>query len=155
MKTSNTDWQNNNLERLKTIKQNLDKKELKHCKLLNLERITHRVAEFSETCVECQQHKRLVDELIHALGGQFQSSKAEQKKYYKKLRELTSHMTKKHKLRAEGSFIALGLVMGTAIGISLGSAMENVGAGIAIGTGLGIAFGSGLEARAKREGRII
>ena len=155
MNSSHIEWQNKNLERLVSIKNNLDKKAIKQRKLQNLERIIHRVAEFSETCGECQQHQYVVEGLIHALGEPFQSSKIERKEYYRKLRTLTTHMTKKHRLRAEGSFIALGLTMGTAIGISLGSAMENVGTGIAIGTGLGIAFGSGLEARAKREGRII
>jgi len=155
METSHRDWPSRNLERLESFKHDLNKKELKRCKLHNLERIVRRVAEFSESCPECQQQQRGVDELIHALGGPFQSSKTEQKNYYRKLRTLTTHMTKKHKLRAEGSFLALGLALGPAIGVSLGSAMQNIGVGIAIGTGLGIALGSGLEARAKREGRTI
>jgi len=155
MNTAHTDWQKQSLERLESIKHNLDKKEIKQFKLLNLERIVYRVAEFSGTCPECQQNQGLVNELIHASGGPIQSSKIERKVYYKKLRTLTTHMTKKHNLRAEGSFLALGLALGPAIGVSLGTAMQNIGAGIAIGTGLGLALGSGLEARAKREGRII
>jgi hypothetical protein len=155
MNTTHREWQERSLARLESIKHNLDKKELKRCKLHNLERIVRRVVEFAENCAVCQQQQHLLDELIDALGGPLQSSKIELKVYYKKLRTLTTHMTRKHNLRAEGSFLALGLALGPAIGVSLGTAMQNIGVGIAIGTGLGIALGSGLEARAKREGRII
>jgi hypothetical protein len=149
------DWQHKSLERLEYFKQHFDKKNNKNLKLESLERIIRRIAEFSPTCTDCQRYQPMIDDILHSLGGQLQSSREDRRTYYKNLRELTTHMTKKHHLRAAGTFIALGLSMGPGIGISLGVAMGNIGAGLAIGTGFGLVLGSGLEARAKREGKII
>lgn len=148
-------WQHKSLERLGQFRQRFDKKDNKRYKLQNLERIIRRTAEFSPDCPECQRYHQLIDDILHSLGGQVHSSREDRRTYYKNLRELTTHMTKKHHLRAAGTFLALGLSMGPGIGVALGTALGNIAAGLAIGTGFGMALGTGLEARAKREEKII
>ena len=148
-------WLNNTLESIASYKQTFNKKETKKYKLDYLTRLAQRIAELSKECGECQKFQSDISKLAQDLGGLVQSSKEEKKSYDKKIREITSHLQKKHKLYAEGTYIGFGIALGPAIGVALGSGMGNVGAGIAIGVGIGIVIGGALEANAKKEGKII
>jgi hypothetical protein len=148
-------WLNNTLESFAAHKQALSKKDVKKYKLDFLSRVTKRIAGFSKECGECQKFQSDISKLTQDLGGLIQSSKEDKKNYDRKIKEITSHLQKKHKLYQEGTFIGFGIALGPAIGVALGSGMGNVGAGIGIGVGIGIVIGGGLEAKAKKDGKII
>lgn len=154
METYNS-WLNNTLESIAAYKQPFSKKDTKKYKLNFLSRITKRIDDLSKECGECQKFKGEISRLIQDLSGFVQPTKEEKKNYDGKIKEITSHLQKKHKLVAEGTYVGMGTALGPAIGVALGSGMGNVGAGIAIGLGIGVAIGSALEAKAKKDGKII
>jgi hypothetical protein len=146
---------NNTLESFSAYKQTFSKKDIKKYKLDFLARVAKRIADLSKECGECQKFQVDITKLAQDLGGLVQSSKEEKKIFDKKIREITSHLQKKHKLIAEGTYVGFGIAVGPAIGVALGSGMGNVGAGTGIGIGIGVAIGSALEAKAKKDGKII
>ena len=148
-------WLNDTLESIAAYKQTLNKKDAKKYRLDYLTRLAQRIAEFSNECGECQKYQSDITKLTKDLGGLIQSSKEEKKNYDRKIKEITNHLQKKHKLYVEGTLIGIGIALGPAIGVALGSGMGNVGAGIGIGVGIGLVFGSALEAKAKKNGKII
>lgn len=149
------DWLGSTLINIQNVKQSINAKDQKKLKLELLERIARRAASFSHTCQECQQMQTQITELLQNINGQIQLSSSVKKSYHRELNSLVRHLSKTHKLVAAGFYIGVGLVLGTGVGVALGSALENVGAGIAIGVGLGMALGSGLQNRAKNEGKTI
>ncbi len=148
-------WLNNTLESIAAQKQTFSKKDTKKYKLEYLTRVAKRVANLSKECGECHKFQADISALAQNLGGTVQSSREEKKNYDKKIREITSHLQKKHRLYAEGTYVGFGIALGPAIGVAIGSGIGNVGAGIGIGVGIGVVIGSALEAKAKKEGRII
>lgn len=148
-------WQEDTLEAIQQQRAMLEVKAQKKYQVDLLERVVRRVSDFSISCDECLSLQAGITELVSGLNGQDASETDGLKAFRKKLRHLTGHLHKKHRLRPSGSMTAIGITLGTAVGISLGNGMSNIGAGIALGTGIGIALGAGLEARAKREGRTI
>jgi hypothetical protein len=154
METQNN-WLNNILESLVSSRQTFSKKDTKKYKLDYFARVAKRIADLSKECGECKKFQGDLSKLVQDLGGSLQSSKEEKKNYDKKIKEITSHLYKKHKLYAEGTYIGLGIALGPAIGVAIGSGMGNVGAGIGIGVGIGIVIGGALEANAKKNGKII
>jgi hypothetical protein len=148
-------WLNNTLESIAAHKQVFSKKDIKKYKVDYLARVAKRIADLSKECGECRKFQADISKLVQGLTGLIQSSKEEKKNYDRNLKQLTSHLQKKHKLYAEGTFVGFGIALGPAIGAAIGSGMGNVGAGIAIGVGIGVAIGSALEANAKKEGKII
>lgn len=147
-------WLNNTLESIAAHKQSFSKKDIKKYKLDYLTRVAKRIADLSKECGECQKFKSDISKLAHDLTGMVHS-KEEKKNYNRKIKDITSHLHKKHKLYAEGTFVGFGIALGPAIGVAIGSGMGNVGAGIGIGVGIGIVIGSALEANAKKDGKII
>jgi hypothetical protein len=154
METYDT-WLNNTLEAFAAYNQTLNKKDTKKYKLDSLTRVTKRIADLSKECGECQKFQGDISKLTQDLGGLVQSSKEEKKNYDRKVKEITSHLQKQHKLVAEGTYVGFGIALGPAIGVALGSAQGNVGTGIGIGVGIGVAIGSALEVKAKKDGKII
>jgi hypothetical protein len=148
-------WLNNTLESFAAYKQTLSNKDIKKYKLDYIARVAKRIADLSNECEDCQNYKAEISKLAQDLGGLVQSSKEEKKNHDRKIKKITSHLQKKHKLVAEGTYVGFGIAVGPAIGIALGSGMGNVGAGIGIGIGIGLAIGSALEAKAKKDGKII
>lgn len=148
-------WLNNTLESIAAYKQSLSKNDKKKYKLDYVTRVAKRIADLSKECGECQKFQGDITKLAQDLGGLVRSSKEEKKNYNRKIKEITSHLQKKHKLYAEGTFVGFGIALGPAIGVAIGSGMGNVGAGIGIGVGIGVAIGSALEAKAKKDGKII
>ncbi len=148
-------WLNNTLESIAAHKQSFSKKDIKKYKLDYLTRVAKRIADLSKECGECQKFQSDISKLAQDLTGMVQSSKEEKKNYNRKIKDITSHLHKKHRLYAEGTFVGFGIALGPAIGVAIGSGMGNVGAGIGIGVGIGIVIGSALEANAKKDGKII
>ena len=90
-------WLNNTLETIAAHKQSLSKKDVKKYKVDYLARVAKRIVDLSKECGECQQFQGDISKLAQDLGGLVQSSKEEKKKYDRKIKEVTSHLQKKHK----------------------------------------------------------
>lgn len=149
------DWLEDSTEEINQLKEKFSKKQERKYKLELLEKVSKRVAEFSSTCGECFQYKGVISNLLQNLGGIVQLSLTAEKDHNNKINNMVRHLRKKHKLITPGTYMAIGNGVGVALGVSIGAASGNVGAGIGIGAGLGAAIGMALEAKAKKDKRII
>ncbi len=149
------DWFEDVTEEIDRIKKKFSKKEERKYKLELLEKVCKRVDEFSSTCGECYQYKGVISNLLQNLGGIVQLSPTAGRDHNTKINDIVKHLRKNHKLIASGAYMAIGNGIGVALGVSIGAALGNVGAGIGIGAGLGAAVGAVLEAKAKKERKII
>jgi hypothetical protein len=149
------EWYDGIVKEVDQQKLRLSKKGQKKYKVNSLLRVAKRVAEFSEECEECRSFQGEIDALVPRLGSAEQFSKEERKEYSRTHKSLMEHLQKRHKLIPEGYYIGLGLVFGPAVGVAIGTALDSIGVGIGVGVGVGIAIGSGLDAKAKKEGKVI
>jgi hypothetical protein len=114
-----------------------------------------KVAEFSPTCEECHKFQTDITNLIHEMGSMAPATGEAKSNYRTRIKSITTHLTKKHKLAFQGQHIGLGLSIGIGAGASLGSAMDNIALGVGAGVAIGIAIGSALEANARKKGKVI
>ncbi len=136
--------------------QNLSKKEVKKYKLDLLQRVAKRLAEFSDECGQCQLFQPEITTLVQDLGNLVQMpDKQRRKNYRKKINNIVKHLQSEHKLITQGQNVGLWISIGTAIGVAIGAGMGSLGGGIPIGIGIGTAIGIALDAKAKKEGRVI
>lgn len=75
--------------------------------------------------------------------------------YRNRVNSLKMYLNKKYQLVTKGYYISVFLPIGLAIGMPLGLLFDNLALGPAFGLPIGIMIGGILEARAKKEGRII
>lgn len=149
-------WHQEIAQTIHSYQDTLSKKEQKRYKLDLLERVSRRVAEFSPQCGECQLFQQEISEYVGELGNLTQThNKARLKYYLKKLDRMVKHLQSQHKLVPQGHHVGIWMAIGTAIGVAIGAGMDNVGAGIPIGTAIGVGVGMMLDARAKKEDRVI
>ena len=135
---------------------NLSKKEAKKYKLDLLLRVAKRVADFSPECGGCQLSQQEITTLTQDLGNLVQMpDKRKRQSYLKKINKTVKHLQSEHKLITRGQNIGLWVAIGSGIGVALGAGMDNVGGGIPIGIGIGTAIGIALDAKAKKEDRVI
>ena len=149
------DWLEDTKEKIDTHKKTLTKAEARKFKLQFMERVAERVERLSSTCGECFRNKGEITNLLDNLGGLIQMSPMATKDYHQKIKKIVAHLRKEHKLVPAGTLTAMGNGMGVAIGVSIGVAVDNIAAGIGIGAGIGMAVGAVLEAKAKKDGKII
>lgn len=149
------DWLEETTEKINKYKETFSKQAARKYKLELLEKVSKRVDEFSSMCGECYQHRGEITNLLDNLGGIVQLSPIASRNHNDKISSIMKHLRKKHKLIAAGYFMALGNAVGIAVGVSVGVATGNIGAGFGIGAGLGAAIGTALEAKAKKDKRII
>ena len=83
------------------------------------------------------------------------SDNIRRKQYAKRLKQTVRHLQSQHKLVPKGYYVGIWTSIGTAIGVAIGAGMSSVGGGIPIGIGIGVAIGMMLDAKAKREDRVI
>ena len=81
--------------------------------------------------------------------------KQRRKNYHKKINQIIKHLQSEHKLITQGQNVGLWISIGTAIGVAIGAGIDSIGGGIPIGIGIGTAIGIALDAKAKKEGRVI
>ena len=153
------DWYKDIVKEIDKHKDKFSKRDYKKYKLDLLLRVAKRVASFSADCVECQNFQGEITKLAEDLGNLVQASKEERKSYFKMINSILKHLRECHKLIDEGEnvgiWIAIGIPIGAGIGVAIGAGSDNIGVGIAIGVGIGIAIGSYLDAKAKKEGKVI
>ena len=148
-------WYDDISKEINLHKDILGKKESKKYKLDLLLRVAKRVDGFSSNCGECQMSQPDITQLTQDLGYIVQMPKEKRKGYFKKINNVIKHLRKYHKLISEEENRGHWIAIGAATGVAIGASLDNVGVGIAIGIGIGIAIGSYLDAKAKKEGKVI
>lgn len=150
------DWYEGIAKRISELNNNLGEKVYKKYKLDLLLCMAQRVAEFSSECTQCQAFRQDITTLARNAGDEVQmSDRKSRKAYFKSINSIVDHLQRQHKLVTEGYYLAIGMVLGSGMGVALGAAMDNIGSGVPIGVGVGIAIGVALDAKAKKEGRVI
>jgi len=149
-------WYEEITKKLDSYKDSLSKKEQKKFQLDLLTRVARRVAEFNEECGECQLFQQEITAYVNELGNMIHlADNARRKKYAKRLKQTVRHLKSEHKLVPKGHYVGIWTSIGTGIGVAIGAGMDSVGAGIPIGIGIGVGVGMTLDAKAKREDRVI
>ena len=154
---AHSDWYGRIAKEISLNDNTLSKKDYKKYKLELLSRVARRVDDFSATCGECQMFKQDITGLLQEIGYVvgMTMSKERRKSYFKRLNNIIKHLQKQHKLVTEGYHTGIWMAIGTGIGVAIGAATDNVGIGTPIGVAIGLAIGAGLDAKAKKEGRVI
>jgi hypothetical protein len=148
-----SDWYYGIEKRINYQRDTLSEKDYRKYKLDLLLCLARRVDSFSALCTECQSRKQEITALTNDLANLSLMSKEAKKSYFKALGDITKHLQKQHKLVTEGQYIGIGMAIGAGIGAALSAVLE--GGGLPIGIGIGAALGFYLDAKAKREGRVI
>lgn len=134
----------------------LSKKEQKKYQLDLLQRVTRRVAGFYEECGECQLFQQEITAYVNELGNMIHlADKTRRKQYGQRLKQIVQHLKAQHKLVPKGHYVGIWTSIGTGLGVVLGAVLEGIGPGIPIGLAIGVAIGMMLDARAKKEDRVI
>jgi len=156
-----SDWYNGITQKIEGLKNTLDQKDYKRFRLDSLSSVARRVGQFSPECTQCMLFREDVDRLIKNAGDLAQMGDKELRKAHlgdvnKTLNKMVFHLRREHKLVTEGYYMALGTALGMAVGLAIGGvAFDNQGIGMAIGIGGGVAIGAALDAKAKKEDRIL
>ena len=149
-------WHEETTERISAYQGSMSKKEQKKFQLDLLLRLTRRVAEFYDECGECQLFQQEITAYVNELGNMVHlADNVRRKKYGKRLKQMVRHLQGQHKLVPKGHYVGIWTSIGAGIGVALGAVMGNVGPGMPIGIGIGVAIGMMLDAKAKKEGRVI
>ena len=160
---NHNDWYIEIVKEINRHKDKLGKGDYKKYKLDLLLRMANRVADFSADCIECQKIQGEITKLAEASGHLVQASREDRRSYIKVINSILKHLQKYHKLITDGENLAIWIAIGTAIGVGMGITFsvgsDNIGMGLPIGAGSGIAIGSAIgsymDAKAKREGKIL
>jgi len=160
---NHNDWYIDIVKEIGRHKDKFSKRDYKKYKLDLLLRMAKIVASFSADCFECQNFQGKITKLAEDLGNLVQASKEERKSYFKMINSILKHLQERHKLITEGEnlgiWIGIGVAIGGGMGIVFGIGSDNIGMGIPIGAGIGIAIGSAIgsymDAKAKKEGKVI
>jgi len=151
-----SDWYDDIAKRIGELSNTLSQKDYKKYKLDLFLCVAQRVDEFSSVCTECRLFQQDIMSLARDMSNLVQTADKEGRKaYFKALNKVIGHLQRQHKLVTEGYYAALCMALGSGLGVAIGAAMDNIGAGMAIGIGFGIAIGALLDAKAKKEGRIL
>ena len=151
-----SDWLDSIKKQIALLKDTLSEKNYKKYKLSLLLCIAERVTQFYPICGQCQILQQDISTLTQDVGNLVQlADKERQKSYFRTIDKISKHLQKQHKLVNEGYYLGIGMAIGSGIGVALGAALEKIGGGIPIGVGIGLAIGVALDAKAKKEGRIL
>ncbi len=148
-------WYENTEKAIVSYQSGLTPKEVKKYKLDLLLRVARRVADFSDECGQCQVFQPDITQLVQELGTLSRRPKDARRAYSKKMNLVIKHLQKNHKLVTEGHYRNLGMALGSGWGVGIGVAFDIIGIGIGGGTSLGMVVGTALDAKAKKEGRVI
>lgn len=124
--------------------------DLEKCK-----RMAERLVEFSEKCPECELHLITLEKRMRGLSKQHLPLEGpELRDHNKFIREISSHLQKKHGLVPKGAYISIFMSIGIGVGLILGQIFfENIAIGMPIGLGVGIAIGAALDMDAEKKGK--
>jgi hypothetical protein len=149
-------WHEETSGKIGAYQSSLSKKEQKKYQLDLLQRVTRRVAGFYEACGECQLFQQEITAYVNELGNMVHlADNTRRKQYGKRLKQIVKHLQSQHKLVPKGYYVGIWTSIGTGIGVVLGAVFEGIGAGIPIGIAIGVGIGMMLDAKAKKEDRVI
>jgi len=149
------DWYKYIVNEINKYKDIFSPRQYKIYKLDLLLRISKRIQDFSPDCRKCQNIKTEINKLVEMLENIIKSSREERRGYFDSIDNIVKHLKEKHKLISEGQNIALWLPLGICFGAPFGIIFDNIALGIPIGMVIGVAIGVSLDAKAKKEGRVI
>ncbi len=158
---SASDWYDGVVGQVGTHKAILSHKDHKKHRFGLLIRVAKRVANFSPTCGECQNYQGEITMLVKDLSFLLHSPKEKRKSHMKILKIIAKHLQKHHKLVTEGQNRTRGMMLGVGIGTGIGAGVSAAfdtsynGLVIVLGIFVGSAIGGALDAKAKKEGRLI
>ncbi|MFC1912645.1 hypothetical protein ACFLX7_00370 [Chloroflexota bacterium] len=153
---SKNNWHDGIAKQIYQLKDTLSEKDYKKYKLNLLLCIAERIAEFCPECGQCQIFQQDISTLTQDVGYLVQADDNDRRKLHlKTIKGIIDHLRKQHKLVTEGYYMGIGMIFGSAIGVALGATLDSVGSGIPIGVGIGVGIGAALDAKAKKEGRVI
>ncbi len=153
---TNDNWLDSVKKQIAQLRGTISDKDYKKFKLNTLLCIAERVAQFSNECAQCHMLQQDVTTLGQDVGNLVYSANiAGQRRYRKSMDKIVRHLEKQHKIVREGYYMGFMIAIGSGLGVALGAVMDNVGSGIPIGVGIGTAIGAFLDAKARREGRIL
>ena len=119
-------------------------------------KIARRVDQFEPDCPKCRLIRPQMDQMLRDLAANAPQILHEQKRaFLGQMQDIMSHLRKTHGLVGEGENVGIWLGIGAAIGLALGAGLSNPALGIPIGVALGLIVGTALDARAKKEGKVI
>ena len=152
-------WYDDTVRIIGSYQVSLSQKEQKKYKLDWLLRLAGRVDEFSSGCGQCQVFQQEITEFARGLGNLVQMPKQvtdkERKRYKNILNTITRHLQKQHKLVTRGHYLGICMTIGSGVGVALSAGLGETALGMPVGIAMGAAIGSVLDARAKKEGRVI
>ena len=158
---SASDWYDGVVGQVGTYKTILSQKNHKKHRFDLLIRVAKRVASFSPTCGECQNSQGEITVLVKDLSFLLHSPKEKRKSHAKVLKIIVKHLQKHHKLVTEGQNRTMGMTLGVGIGAGVGAGASAAfdtsynGLAVVLGIFVGSGIGRALDAKAKREGRVI
>ena len=119
-------------------------------------KMARRVDEFAPTCPKCRLFQTELDKMLRDLAANAPQILKEQKRtFLGGMEAILSHLQKIHGLISEGQNMGLWLAIGAGIGLALGAGSRNPAIGIPIGVALGLIVGTALDNKAKKEGKVI
>lgn len=142
------------LSKIEQKKLDISSKKIKYYNLEMLCRIISRLTSFNAECTECSECLSSLEKYID--GIKENADKQTDKLYQVFLNKMISHLQAKHKLVNDGYYMSIYMPLGLVFGPALSIIFENMnGIGIGIGLCIGVAIGASLDAKAKKEGRVI
>ena len=155
MKIDNN-WYEGIKKQIELLKNSLTDKDYKKYKLRMFICVVERVAQFSPECGQCQLFKQDVSTLSQDVSNMSQMPNKESRKgYFKSMNMIISHLKKQHKLVTEGYYVGMWIGIGLALGLPFGIPLGNISLGMPFGMAIGVAIGTSLDAKAKKEGRVL
>lgn len=151
-----SEWYLRIADRITQLKETLPANDYKKLKLDMLLCVAERTDEFSDTCGQCQILKQDISTLVPDIDYLVQTGDKERRKaHVKKIDSIVDHLRKQHKLVTEGYYLGIAMAIGAGLGLALGAATDIIGGGVPIGIGAAVAVGLALDAKAKRENRVL
>jgi hypothetical protein len=149
-----SEWFTEIARRIDELKQKLLPRDVKEYQLDKLRSIARRVDEFASADPVCRNYRQEIDAMVAELYGA-PLPQSRNKVQMCKIGEMINHLKKTHKLVNDGEYLGwwliYGLIAGGIVGLIIGNSPPATFAGLAIGAVVGIF----LDARAKRQGRVI
>ena len=151
-----SDWYGDIARRISELDNTLSQKDYKKYKLDMLLCVAQRVNEFSPMCTECHMFKQDIMSLTRDISNLVQTADKERRKaYFRAINKVMGHLQRQHKLVTEGYYMGLCMALSSGLGLAIGAAMDSIGAGVPLGVGAGMVIGVALDAKAKKEGRVL
>ena len=148
------DWAEELVRKVNSATAGLDRRDSRELQVERFVKLIRRVGSYSD-CPDCQGLKPLIISLAAKLERAPLMDKAKKRDYLGQLGGVVTHLQKKHGLVGEGQYLAIWMSLGTAAGMALGATLSNPGVGMVLGLAVGLSLGAAMDARAKKDGKVI